>query len=135
MTLKKPVLFLLFFLYSFGGKAQNADDVISGYISFIGGQQQWQSVHTIVDSGIYNYGGIKFPFKSYSKAPDLYKFIVPFRGKYYEQVFNGKTGWKIDAFKNQTARTVLTGKPARAMANEADVELESALINYQKKGY
>ena len=109
--------------------------MISKYIAFIGGEQQWKTIQTIVTSGIYNYGGIEFPFTAYSKAPNLYKFVVPFNGKYYAQAFNGKTGWKIDAFKNQTEKTLLTGKPALAMANEADVELESPFINYQKKGH
>ena len=102
MVSKKLVLFLLIFIYSFNIKAQTVDEVISNYITFIGGEQQWKNIKTIVTSGIYNYGGIEFPFTTYSKSPNLYKFVVPFNGKYYEQVFNGKTGWKIDAFKNQT---------------------------------
>ncbi|MEO6330079.1 MAG: hypothetical protein ABIO55_14175 [Ginsengibacter sp.] len=135
MKFKKSLFFPLLFLYSFNIQAQTADEVILKYIAFTGGEQQWKTIHTIVTSGIYNYGGIEFPFTSYSKAPNLYKFVVPFNGKYYAQAFNGKTGWKIDAFKNQTERTLLIGKPALAMANEADVELESPFINYQKKGY
>jgi len=135
MNPKKLLFFPLLFLYSPNIKAQTADEVISKYLVFIGGEQQWKTIHTIVTSGIYNYGGIEFPFTSYSKAPNLYKFVVPFNGKYYAQAFNGKTGWKIDAFKNQTEKTLLSGKPALAMANEADVELESPFINYQKKGH
>jgi len=135
MVSKKLVLFLLIFIYSFNIKAQTVDEVISNYITFIGGEQQWKNIKTIVTSGIYNYGGVEFPFTAYSKAPNLYKFIVPFNGKYYAQAFDGKQGWKIDAFKNETKKTPLTGKPALTMANEADVELESPFINYRKKGH
>src|SRR4051812_12571155 len=117
MFLKKLSPFLFIFIYPVNTKAQTADEVISKYIAFTGGEQQWKSIHTIVSSGIYNYGGIEFPFTAYSKAPNLYKFVVPFNGKYYAQAFNGKEGWKIDAFKNETKKTVLTGKPALAMAN------------------
>lgn len=60
---------------------------------------------------------------------------MPLNGKHYTQVFNGKTGWKIGAFKNETKPQYLTGKSARALANEADVEIESPLINYAKKGF
>jgi len=135
MIFKKLIFFLLIFIYSSKIKAQTADEVISNYITFTGGEQQWKTIQTIVTSGIYNYGGIEFPFTAYSKAPNLYKFIVPFNGKYYAQAFDGKHGWKIDAFKNETKKTPLAGKPALAMANEADVELESPFIDYQKKGH
>jgi hypothetical protein len=135
MFFKRPVLFLLIFIYSSNIKAQTVDEVISTYITFIGGEQQWKHIQTIVTSGTYNYGGIEFPFTAYSKAPNLYKFVVPFNGKYYAQAFDGKQGWKIDAFKNETKKTPLTGKPALAMANEADVELESPFINYKNKGH
>jgi len=136
MFLKKPVFVLLIFIiYSINSKAQTVEEVISNYITFTGGEQPWKKIHTIVTSGIYNYGGIEFPFTAYSKSPNLYKFVVPFKGKYYAQAFDGKRGWKIDAFKNETKKTILTGKSAIAMANEADVELESPFINYQKKGH
>ncbi|MEP6596499.1 MAG: hypothetical protein ABJA71_11165 [Ginsengibacter sp.] len=135
MFLKKPVLFVFFFISSLNITAQTVDEVISNYITFTGGEQQWKIIHTIVTTGTYNYGGIEFPFSAYSKSSNLYKFVVPFNGKYYAQAFDGKQGWKIDAFKNETKKTFLTGKAALAMANEADVELESPFINYQKKGY
>ena len=115
--------------------AQTVDEIITKYIAFTGGEKQWKTIKTMITSGTYNYGGLEFPFISYSKAPDLYKYIVSSNGKYFAQAFDGKQGWKIDEFKNETKKTILTGRPALAMANEADVELESPFINYQKKGY
>lgn len=115
--------------------AQSADAIIDGYVNFIGGKGAWTDVKSIVTSGEYNYGGLPFPFTTYSKAPNLYKFIVPFNGKYYEQAFDGKKGWKIDAFKNETKVTVLSGMDAKSLANEADVELQSPLIDYAVKGH
>jgi hypothetical protein len=109
--------------------------VIKKYVDFIGGRKNWEKVKTLKTSGEYNYGGIKFPFTAYAKKPNVYKFIVPFQGKYYAQAFDGKQGWKIDAFKNETSPTFLTGKQALQMANEADVELEDALIDYKAKGH
>lgn len=135
MSFKKIVFCLLLFCFSFVSNAQTADEILTKYIAFTGGKEQWKTIKTMVISGTYNYGGMKFPFISYSKAPDLYKYIVGGNGKYFAQAFDGKQGWKIDAFKNETKKTILTGRPARAMANEADVELESPFINYQKKGY
>jgi hypothetical protein len=115
--------------------AQNADEVIKKYVAFIGGKKNWSKVKTLTTSGEYNYGGIKFPFETYAKAPNLYKFIVPFEGKYYAQAFDGSKGWKIDAFKNETTPTTLSGKEALSMANEADVELEDIFIDYVRKGH
>jgi hypothetical protein len=89
----------------------------------------------MVASGEYNYGGIQFPFTSYAKAPNRYKFVVPQNGKEYVQGFDGTGGWKIDGFKNETAPALLIGKAALAMANEANVELEDALIDYRDKGH
>ncbi|MEJ7643977.1 MAG: hypothetical protein WKF87_05255 [Chryseolinea sp.] len=114
---------------------QTAKDVVSRYVSFIGGEPAWRKVNTIIASGEYNYGGMPFPFTTYSKAPDLYKLIVPFEGKFYAQGFDGKSGWKIDAFKNETTPTLMEGKEARALANEADVELENAFLHYADKGH
>jgi len=127
--------FLIIFLLTFCLQAQDVDAVIKKYVDFIGGKKNWEKVKTLKTSGKYNYGGIEFPFTAYSKAPNHYKFIVPLEGKYYAQAFDGEKGWKIDAFKNETAPTMVTGKAARSMANEADVELQNAFIDYKRKGY
>jgi hypothetical protein len=126
---------LLFSFTSHYVHAQTADEVINKYIEFIGGEKQWKTIKTMIASGVYNYGGVEFPFKAYSKAPDHYKFVVTFNGKYYAQSFDGQAGWKIDVFNGETAPTVLKGKAAIAMANEADVELENVFINYKDKGH
>jgi len=115
--------------------AQTADEVIAKYVSYIGGAEGWKKIHSIVSSGTYNYGGMEFPFTAYSRSPDQYKFVVPFNGKYFAQAYDGKQGWKIDAFNGETKKTLLTGKPALAMMNEADVELESPFIGYRSKGH
>lgn len=134
MLFKNTLIFL--FTVAFIGRlnAQSADEVISKYVQYIGGAQKWSTVKTIVTSGTYDYGGIVFPFTSYSKAPNLYRYIVSSNGKSFEQAFDGKGGWKIDGFKDEKQKTILTGNAATAMMNEADVELESPLINYNKKG-
>jgi len=129
------ILFLTVSFSTFTINAQNVDQVIAGYVKFIGGEKNWAKVKTIITSGEYNYGGAAFPFTTLSKAPNQYKFIVPFNGKHYTQSFDGTKGWKIDAFKGETQPTLLDGKPAIALANEADVELEDALINYKAKGH
>jgi hypothetical protein len=134
MKTGKAALLFLFMAASFCVHAQTADEIISKYISFIGGSEKWKSIKTIVMTGKYNYGGIEFPFSSYSKAPNKYKYIVPSGGKSFTQAFNGTKGWKMDGFNNETKKTILTDRSARAMSNEADVELESPFINYQKKG-
>ncbi|MEO7801796.1 MAG: hypothetical protein ABIR81_07340 [Ginsengibacter sp.] len=135
MHLNKVVLFIGLLLGSLYCRSQTVEDIISKYITFCGGEQHWKKVKTITTSGTYNYGGIVFPFTAYSKAPNLYKYVVPFQGKYFEQAFDGKTGWKIDAFKGETKKTALTGKAASAMMNEADVNLEMPFINYKQKGH
>jgi hypothetical protein len=134
MKTGKASLLFLFMTASVCVHAQTAGEIISKYISFIGGEEKWKAVKTIVMTGTYNYGGIEFPFTSFSKAPDKYKYIVPSGGKSFTQAFNGEKGWKIDGFNNETKKTILTGSAARAMSNEVDVELESSFIDYQKKG-
>lgn len=134
MFLKNVFIFLFVFIYISGIKAQTAEEIILKYIEFSGGEKQWKKVKSIVTSGKYSYGGMEFSFTSYSKAPNLYKYVVSLNGKNYMQSFDGRKGWKKDEFNNETTPVFLTGKAAIAMANEMDVELESPLINYRKKG-
>jgi hypothetical protein len=134
----KPIkLFFLLVLLpcSFSLQAQSANPVIKKYIRFIGGKEPWRKIKTMVVSGVYNYGGIQFPFTSYAKAPDRYKFVVSQNGKQYVQGFDGNGGWKMDGFKNETTPTLLKGHAAMSMANETDIELENALIDYRSKGH
>ena len=135
MVLKNLFISLLLLSFLNSGRGQTADGVISKYIEHIGGKQKWSTIKTMVISGNYNYGGMVFPFKSFSKAPNRYKYIVTSNGKSFEQAFDGVEGWKIDGFKNETKKTILTGKSATAMANEADVDIQSPLINYKLKGH
>ncbi len=128
------LLSFLLFLPLFS-QAQNADEIIHNYIRFVGGEKKWKKINTIVSKGEYDYGGIVFPFTTYAKGPNRYKFVVPFNGKYYAQGYDGQRGWKIDAFKDETKPILLEGAPALAMANEADVELEIPFINYKAKGH
>jgi len=135
MNLRKAFVLLLLLPCSFAIQAQSVDKLINKYVDFIGGKEQWKKVKTMVASGEYDYGGIQFPFTSYAKAPNRYKFVVPQNGKQYVQGSDGSSGWKMDGFKNETIPTLLTGKAALAMANEANVELEDAFIDYRNKGH
>ena len=135
MKQNKAILFSIIVFLSLELQAQNIDEIISGYINFTGGAQQWKKIKTIMCSGTYNYGGMEFPFQSYSKAPNLYKYIVTANGKSFMQAYDGKDGWRIDGFKNETVKTRLSGKASTTMANESDVELENLFIDYKTKGY
>src|SRR5688572_24752016 len=95
----RTCLLSFFLLLAMIAQAQTADEVVQRYIRFIGGEKHWKKVKTIVTKGEYDYGGMVFPFTTYAKAPNRYKFVVPFNGKYYAQGYDGKSGWKIDAFK------------------------------------
>jgi hypothetical protein len=135
MKPRNALLFLFLLPCTLTIQKQPVDHVIKKYVKFIGGKEQWKKVKTIVASGEYNYGGIQFPFTSYAKAPNRYKFVVRQNGKQYVQSFNGISGWKLDGFKDETTPAILTGKAALAMANEADIELEDAFIDYRDKGH
>lgn len=125
--MKKVLITLILTTFSLKTQAQTADQIVQKYIQQTDGEKTWKAIKTISFSGKYNYGGIEFPFTAIAKAPNKYKFIVPLNGKHYTQVFNGKTGWKIDAFKNETKPQYLTCKPARALANEVDVEIRKSV--------
>ena len=135
MGSRNCIIFMVLLFLSSGLKSQTADDVINNYIKFIGGEKNWKAVQTLTVSGIYNYVGVSFPFISYSKRPNLYKYIVTANGKSFTQAFDGKQGWRIDGFKDEKDKTILKDQQATAMANEADVELESPFISYREKGH
>jgi hypothetical protein len=135
MKLVKRIFFALPLFFTLIANSQTADEVINRYIQFIGGAENWKSINTITTSGNYNYGGVAFPYIANSKSPDLYLYVVTFNGKSFSQAYNGKVGWRIDGFKNEKTKTILKDKQATALANEADVALESPFINYRQKGY
>ena len=135
IIVKKSISLFFFIAFSLLAKSQTADEVIAKYTAFTGGVQHWKKVSSITSSGTYNYGGMEFPFRAISKAPDLYKYVVSSNGKSFSQAYDGKEGWRIDGFKDETKKTILKDKQAFAMANEADVELESPFIDYQRKGH
>jgi hypothetical protein len=135
MSFKKSIPVLLLSFLSLVVKSQTADEVINKYISYIGGEKNWKAVKTMSISGVYNYVGVSFPFISYSKRPDLYKYVVTANGKSFIQAYDGTQGWRIDGFKDEKEKTILKDRKATAMANEADVELESPFINYREKGH
>jgi hypothetical protein len=135
MKFNQLALFAIFLSGTLVTHSQTPDEIIHRHIQYTGGVENWKSIHTITTTGIYNYGGVKFPYIAYSKDPNLYKYIVSYNGKSFTQAFNGEIGWRIDGFKNEKTKTILKEKQARAMANEADVELESPFIDYQQKGY
>ena len=135
MKFPQRIFLTLLFFSTLVSKSQTADEIINRYIQSIGGADNWKSVSTITTAGNYNYGGVAFPYVAWSKAPNLYLYIVTFNGKSFSQAYNGKVGWRIDGFKNEKAKTILKDKQATALANEADVELESPFINYRQKGY
>jgi hypothetical protein len=131
----RVLILSLFLCLPIFAEAQTADGIIHQYIRFLGGEKNWKKVKSIITKGEYDYGGIAFPFTTYAKEPNRYKFVVTFDGKYYAQGYDGQHGWKIDAFKNETTPTTLEGDAALAMANEADVDLEIPFIDYQSKGH
>jgi hypothetical protein len=135
MSLRKTFFFFCLLIFSLTVNAQTAEEVISKYLTFIGGEGKLKTINTMITSGKYNYGGMEFPFTSYSKSPNLYKYIVGSNEKYFAQAYNGSKGWKIDEFKNEKNKTILTGKSAYKMKNEADVDLENPFIDFQKKGH
>jgi len=135
MGFLKRLLLLAFLLPAIATQAQTAAEVLANYVAFTGGAPRWKAVRTIVSSGTYNYGGMVFPFTTYAKAPDRYKMMVPLKGKYFAQAYDGTKGWKIDAFKGETKKTMLTGSEAKALLNEADVELEPPFVDYEQKGH
>jgi hypothetical protein len=132
-TIVAPLV--LFCLLAYNANGQTTEEIIKNYIANIGGKNNWKKVKTLTTSGEYNYGGISFPFTTYAATPNRYKFIVQSNGKYYAQGFDGKKGWKIDTFKNETTPTILTGPAAVAMANESNVELADMLIDYETNGF
>ncbi len=126
---------LLVFVVASASAQVTAPAIIQKYVHFLGGETNLKAIHSRIDSGDYNYGGIEFPFVAYAESPDLYRYTVSFKGKYFAQAFDGKQGWKIDVFKGEKNKTVLRGRDARKLANEVDVAFESPFIDYAKKGY
>src|ERR1700761_2836467 len=121
----KTTLFFFLLLATLTTTAQSVDSIFARYLQFVGGEEKLRNLHTRIDSGIYDYGGIRFPFISYAASPNRYRYTVTSNGKSFAQAFDGKQGWKIDGFKNEKEKHLLKGDAAVAMQNEADVKFES----------
>jgi len=129
----RSTLIFAFCLTTLISSAQSVDSVFARYVDYLGGGSRLRAIHSRIDSGTYNYGGLEFPFISYAQSPDHYKYVVTFKGKYFAQAFDGLQGWKIDVFKNEKQKNLLKGNNAKAMANEAEVNLEPPFMDYKQK--
>ncbi len=115
--------------------AQTAPEVAQRVVDSTGGAVRWQKLNTLKTTGDYVYGGLTFPFRTFAKVSNRYRLEVPFKGKQYTQVFDGKEGWRLDGFKDETKPERLSGAKARALANEADPDVQPAFLDYRKKGH
>ncbi len=131
---RKTLFFCVLYFLLHQANAQAVEKIAARYINFIGGEKNWRQVKTMITTGEYDYGGISFPFKTFAMSPNRFKYIVESNGKYFAQGFDGMKGWKIDAFKNETKPTVLSGPDATAMANESSVELMDVMIRSKTNG-
>jgi hypothetical protein len=128
------VLFTLIFVISISGKifSQDADEIVSKYVSAIGGLDKIKAINTIKLTGKVTAGSMDIPFSQICKRPQMVLMESTIQGMTMKQGFDGTQGWTINPFMGKKEPDLMSKDAEKAIQRNAD--FEGQLINYKDKG-
>ncbi len=126
-------LILATILFSNLAISQNADEIISKYITAIGGSSNWEKVESIYYEGDFEAHGVKMK---------VYKSILHGKGMRLNmsspqftsfEIITPSQGWEYKPFLGQTKPEQIT--PDRLLLEETQYDAQGIFINYKTKGH
>ncbi|MBI5020198.1 MAG: hypothetical protein HZB59_02065 [Ignavibacteriales bacterium] len=113
--------------------AQTADEIITKYIKTVGGSKNIQAAKTLVRTGKFiGGGGFEAAIRSENKRPNLVREEFTIQGMTGVNVYDGKTGWKIEPWSGKRDPESLGEEEMKQIIESSD--FDGPLVDYQKKG-
>ncbi len=134
--MKKMKLFLIILLSGFFAQAQTVDEVIENYIKAIGGREKIKSIQSAKTEIKMKAQMFEFPTVAYIKKDGSMRSETEIQGLKIIQAYNAtdSVGWSVNPMQGDNKAHKMNDEQRKEMSEEND-KLESALIDYKKKGH
>lgn len=130
--MKKMYLFLFAMLMVGSAFSQTAEEIISGYVKAVGGEEAIRKNQTWKLSAKVDMGGMELPVV-FLKAPNKMKVYATFQGMtFVQQAFDGTTAWKTNQMTMKAEKS--TSEEAANLAQDL-LEEPDVMITYKSLGY
>ncbi len=113
-------------------QAQTADEVISKYITAIGGAEKWSKVQSIKIEGQIEVQGIAIPYTVQGVQMKGVRVDAEFQGNKIIDITNPTNGWSLNPLMGKNSLSPITDEELKAKLDELD--LQDAFVNYKEKG-
>ncbi|MBU6159253.1 MAG: hypothetical protein KGP35_09540 [Bacteroidetes bacterium] len=113
--------------------AQSADEIISKYVSAIGGADNWKKVNTVVMSGSMSMQGTEISLVRTVAHNKGFKNEISVMGMSGYQILTPTEGWNFMPFNGQTAPEAMTADDVKEGQN--DLDAQGAVVDYVAKGH
>ncbi len=130
--MKKLAFLFVFAISALASHAQTADDIVSKYLTAIGGAEKWKKLETERMTGFVIVQGMNIPYTAMQSRPNLSYSAGEFQGNKFIESFDGTVAWMQNPFAGAAKPTK---KDAEETAQAAKEQFEDDLIDYSTKGH
>lgn len=117
-----------------GQVTPSVDDIIAHYVKTVGGMDKIEAIKSIRRVGKYTGdGGFEAQYIQENRRPEFVREDFILQGMTGIDVWDGKSGWKIDPFQGKKDAESLSEDELHGM--QLDADFDEPLINYRQKGY
>jgi len=110
-------------------QAQSVDEIVSKYITAIGGAAKQKALKSRKMTMVLHQSGVQIPGSIIADAENRQKLELNFNGAKLVQAYDGTTGWTINQFQGINNPIKLEGEQAKQVA---DVQFVDDFIDYKK---
>ncbi len=132
MNFKKMFLPLVGMVLCIASYAQNADEVITKYLTAKGGADNLRKIETLVMKGNLNINGLQIPVTMKMVNNGGMRVDFTFNGMSGFQIITKDAGWDFNPFSGQTKPEPLTAEDVKSKQDALDIRDD--LLDYASKG-
>src|SRR5688572_4643749 len=114
-------------------RAQTLEEVVEKNIAARGGEARLRNLQAVRLTGTFTVGDIELSVVMEQKRPWMMRTELRGMGMRSVEVFDGRTGWKLDEFEGQKEPRQMTDKEAADARSGGD--LAGPFLEWEKKGY
>ncbi len=113
-------------------KAQTADEIISKYVSAIGGKEKWSQVKSLKVNGYIEVQGIKINFSQQAIHGVGVRVDAEFQGQKIIDITTPAKGWSQNPFGGRSNLEPISEEELKQKLDELDIQDE--FVDYAAKG-